>query len=453
MTQQVDIHDVIIIGGGTAGLSAALTLQDKAAAQSKTLSMTLLEAAPTTGGRTISLTRGGVTTSPGAAWFHGGGNNDFFQWLTKRYGDIPARDDHYNNSLYFQHRKPVEDHILTVWQRLAGTYETFKQSYPHADLSLMQLADMDDDPEARDIATLIARNWMALDDAAKVSADELFGDDVNTPGGKQPTGGMGAPLQKMANELLARGAQILTDTRVTHIETKDNITTVTAADGRAWHTRSVIVAVPVGVLKQQGITFDPALSAETQNYLAHVQPAYFTKIIVPLQPGYLDSQGFTPNGFVHIKGFEPDIFAHVYSAEQPVITIMGGGDAALQIEKMTTAEIDALTQRLLAEVPGLEAYKEHQTAPSYVTHWNSNPLFLGAYSAMVPGHRRQDPKAEGQIVLAGEFMVGAENPAAGPGSIMGAFHSGVLAADKVYDLLQPGKQPSPRATRDNKPAP
>lgn len=452
MAQQAEILDVLIVGTGIAGLSAALALQDKAAAQNKPLSLTVLEAAQDIGGRAISLTHGGVTTSPGAAWFHGGEDNAFFQWLAKRYGDIPARDDHYNNSLYFQHRQPVEDHILIVWQKLAATYETFKQSYPDEDLSLMQLADLDGHPEAREIATLIARNWMALEDAGKVSADELFGDDVNTPGGKQPTGGMGAPLQKMAAELTARGGKILTDARVAHVETQNDIVTVTAADGQAWRARSVVVAVPVGVLKARHISFAPALSPATLDYLDHVQPAHFTKIIVPLQPGYLDRQGFTPNGFVHIRGFEPDIFAHVYSAGQPVITVMAGGGAALQMEKMTAVEIESLTGRLLAEVPGLENYKAHQTAPAFVTRWNSDPLFLGAYSAMVPGHRRQDPKMEGRITLAGEFMVGAENPAAGPGSIMGAFHSGLLAADRIHDLLHPGNRPSPRTGTRFKPA-
>jgi hypothetical protein len=69
----------------------------------------------------------------------------------------------------------------------------------------------------------------------------------------------------------------------------------------------------------------------------------------------------------------------------------------------------------------------------HITDWTTNPNFLAAYSAMLPGLKRRNPLVIGNLVFAGETFV--QDLKKSPSQMTGAWESGRIAGKKILTKL------------------
>ncbi|MBW8882132.1 MAG: FAD-dependent oxidoreductase, partial [Asticcacaulis sp.] len=93
---------------------------------------------------------------------------------------------------------------------------------------------------------------------------------------------------------------------------------------------------------------------------------------------------------------------HVRGGGQPLIVLFTTGDAANRSEAMSEDEALAYSADILAPVEDLKGFIAHLVSPPVVTRWIANPFTRGAYSALMPGHRRHAPWWTGPVGICGD---------------------------------------------------
>ncbi len=444
---QATHSDVLIVGGGIAGMTAALRTLEQSAAEGKPVSITLLDADTALGGRAKSITHEGVTLSSGASWFHGGEDDPFFNWLTERYGAPKAMLDAVENHYSFKDRQPFDRSRDETIQSLDKAYRRFKEVYPGEDISLQDLSYLTEGVCEEEALKAIASNWMAVDSADQVSADEFFGDTGSAAGGWQPEGGMGAIAARMRRELEEAGVRIVTGCRVTSVrETADGII-ATSAQGDIYAAKHGVIALPVGVLQGGNITFTPAMPKDVAEYVDSLSIARFAKVIVPMDESFFKERGFLPNTKVSVSGFYPQSFCQAYSAGQPAIVIMAGGVNATAIESMNATALEKFVGDFFDQIPIFKGYEAYRTGAAHKTDWNTNPLYMSSYSAMKIGRQRQETMTAGKLTFCGEAFAAAADSAS---TMTGAWRSGLNAGTQIMQVLFPAAKTAPGSIPDNK---
>jgi monoamine oxidase len=435
----VDPLDVIIVGGGISGLTAAIELAQKAQAANQPLSIMIVEADAVSGGRAKSIVYQGMTLNPGANWFHGGDENPLFKWAADRYGPLGAHPDAGKNSFCLKNGQACdENYFQRNLEELEEAYRLFKSLYPQQDLSLAEIAGMTGQNEAKEIAEFLAHNWMAVDNAADVSGDEFFAEPCSAEKDtRQLIGGMGHLIDLMQQELKKYNVRIVNNCAIAKIEQSAAGVRMTDTQGHEYAAGRAIVTLPVGVLRKGAVTFAPPLSQDTKDYIDNITVAQFAKIIIPVKESFFTERNIKPDTYIEILDSSASLFCAAYSAGKPAIALIAGGKNALQIEKMSEQEITAFIEETFRQVPVLKDYQDYVTAKPHVTDWGSNPLSLGAYSALKVGQQRKDPVEEGRIVLCGEAFIGSSDPKASAGTMAGAWRSGQEAAQKIFAALFP----------------
>ncbi|HEY8962889.1 MAG TPA: oleate hydratase, partial [Alphaproteobacteria bacterium] len=202
--------DVVIVGSGIAGLTAALTLVDEAKAAGKPIpSITILEADTRLGGRAKSIQHAGRTINAGAHWMHGGEVNQFWEWAKPRYPDLKYSVDTVENI----HAVTAEgikgpEFREENFQVFADAWEKFSAENPGKDISLAELQSKHIDTEnSKAFADFMAQCWMGATGPDKISCTDYFS-DPNGPGGVQVKGGNQQIIDRMAKEALEAGVTI-----------------------------------------------------------------------------------------------------------------------------------------------------------------------------------------------------------------------------------------------------
>ena len=79
--------------------------------------------------------------------------------------------------------------------------------------------------------------------------------------------------------------------------------------------------------------------------------------------------------------------------------------------------------------PDLSGARDNLEGRFHITDWTTNPNFLAAYSAMLPGVKRRNPLVIGNLVFAGEAFV--QDLKKSPSQMTGAWESGRIAGKKI----------------------
>jgi monoamine oxidase len=194
------------------------------------------------------------------------------------------------------------------------------------------------------------------------------------------------------------------------------------------HARAVIVTASTSVLANRVIAFTPELPASMQEAFVCVPLGSDNKVFFRVAPGRMPFEGTE-----YFAGRFDSLRTASYAtrpAGQEVLTGFFGGRLARELEEQ--GELENFAREELVRIFGADFAKDLQAAVS--TAWCSDPWSSGAYSAALPGraHMRetlQQPIAE-RIFFAGEACsVGYF------GTIIGAWHSGVSAAEQALDAL------------------
>lgn len=393
------MQDVIIIGAGMAGLSAALALKDKG------LSYFLLEAAGEVGGRAITRRLpSGVAADLGPHWLHGEDNE--LGAVVKAYGLSGRKDDGDQMRVYENGRviDSGEDWLDTAvdWD-MAEAIKSGKAQ----DVAISELGR---DEESRRRLRRFGQGWNGLQAPLEPSAYEFL-TDQNEPGGLQLNGGIAALTAKMADDI-GRDA----------VRLNYRVGSVAAIPGGVrvddLEARHAIVTVSLGVLQSRAIAFDAEVQTAIDHATAGLLVSRMNKIILELEPGFFNDRGIPADLGLQLLDGIPH-YCHVRGAGQPLIVLFTTGDAASYSETLTPDQALDYARDVLSPVEQLKGFDARLASAPLVTRWIANPLTRGAYSALMPGFKRHAPWWNGPIGICGDSFDDHF-----PGSLAGAWRSG-----------------------------
>ena len=424
------MHDVIVIGGGFAGVTAARE------ATLKGRSVLLLEARERLGGRTWSDEWRGWPVEFGGAWVHWhqphtwseltraglcvevSGGAQLAGWYVgseRRSGSIEERDaiarrgwDRFVDGV---HEALPVPHDPTAALGALGRFDRLSIAERLDELTLSE--------EERDVlsAELESLAHAPLDQAGAVSVlrwHALSGYSLEltqfTGGRVTIVGGTGALLRAIAS---AAPFERLLGAPVAAVRRDDHRVAVETRDGTVFAARAVVVAVPLNALGQ--IEFTPSLPEDKQRAIALGQASRGIKIFIhargepalqnsirPAHPfGYLGTESLDGDGSQLLIGF--------------------GIDA----ERCDPADLPAVQRQLEAILPGYEALG------ATAHDWLADEHSRGTWAIHRPGwyehHHAAMRRVEGRVVFAGSDIA---NGWAGfiDGAIESGLGGGALAA-------------------------
>ena len=426
------MHDVVIVGGGFAGVTAA---RESALRGRRTV---LLEGRERLGGRTWSTDWAGTQIELGGAWVHWHQPHTFSE-LTR--AGLPVRfgrDAEHASWYVGQQRRSGT--IAERDQIARRGWDSFVEGVnealplPHAPLhALPELARFDRltiaerldqlklDDEERDVlsAELESLAHAPLDQAGAVSVlrwHALSGYSLaltqETGGRATIVGGTGALLDAIVG---AAPFEVQLSSPVAGIAARNGRVEVSTRDGRGYAARAAVVAVPLNALG--AIEFTPELPEDKRRAIALGQASRGIKVMIrargdgsmqnairPGHPfGYLATEELFDDGTQLLIGFGPDAENCDVSA---VVAVQRGVDTIL---------------------PGYEALE------ATAHDWLADEFSRGTWAIHRPGwyehYHAAMRRPEGPVLLAGSDL--ADGWA---GFIDGAIESGLRAGIRAASL-------------------
>jgi monoamine oxidase len=414
---------VVVIGGGISGLAAAKKLKEKG------FTVIVLEAQEKVGGRMRTDRSLGVAFDEGASWIHGPNGNPITNLVSQSGANTFLTSDDsvevfdtngtaYSDTVLTNAENQFESALNAV--RNAGTQtqsfqSVFNSLYPtqaNNRLWKYMLSAFLEFNTGGDISKLSSKFF---DDD-----EEYNGEDVIITNGYDKI-----------TDFLAQGLDIRLNTRVTGIDysnTKVNIT----ANGSNIEADYVIVSVPLGVLKNNAITFAPALPADKISAITKTNMGNVNKFLLVWNTAFWDTNlqyiGYTPdtkgkfNYFLNVKKFTP----------ANALMTFAFGDYATTTESMSDNDI---VNEIMLHLKSIYGNSIPNPTNLLRTKWGQNINSYGAYSYATNGTTTADFDTLAKSVNSRVFFAGEHTNREYRGTVHGAYLSGLREADKIIDLL------------------
>ncbi len=430
---------ILVVGAGIAGLAAAHRLAEAGAR------VTVLEARNRIGGRIwTDRSWDGRPVDLGAQWIVRANGNPIAQ-LAQMWQVVTTRTDWGAIKLYAseglrKHELPALREYGQLEQRLAqvlAKVRAFREARlreGQPDTSLRAgvdhvIAAMSLSAEQKSLLEYILTTDIEHEYAADLSSLSLYawdqdgwleGDEVLFPGG----------YDQIVTQL-AHGLDIRTGHVAQRVTSDRNGVTVTTNHGEA-HGSHVILTLPLGVLQQRAIEIIPELPKHTQEALDRLKMGVLNKVYLRF-PRVCWQEEVDVLGCVTRRRGEWVWFINMYKyTNAPVLLGLNAGTYARRLEALPDASVAALAMRALREhlSPGLP-----QAEAVHVTRWASDPYALGSYSYIPPGASGDDYDILAEPVHDRLFLAGEATWRQHPGTVHGAYLSGVRAAQLIKATL------------------
>ena len=440
-------YDCVVVGAGISGAAAAQALQ------SKGLRVLVVEARNRIGGRLYTeettLSNGeDFQVDLGASWIHGASRSNPLVALVKNSGRTVSTTDYDNDDTYYSDGQSVPNAELRKYEDTWDEFTSFlaKEQYQYDQDPGLQTV-VDSFIRRKKLTGLDLRAFrynlnvnIVGEYAAPISnlslwfdEDEGFdGDDVLVLGGYQGVA-----------EYLARDVDVVLQTRVTGIDySSSDYVTVNAkesGDGslKSYTAKTVIVTLPLGVLKENSVRFTPALPKVNRDAINALGFGLLNKCVLIFTRAFwgsdiefierIDKRG--KSGFEETLSLMP-------AADAPVLYGFNAATYAYTLEKKsdeeTCKEMMAALERIWENAPG---YVE-----CFVSRWASDPYSKGSYSYTTPlMEYKKAHKDVGRAVGNGMVQFAGEHTSLkNPATVHGALGSGYDASCRVLRKL--GKQ-------------
>jgi monoamine oxidase len=411
--------DVIIIGAGASGLSAAKELTDLG------LSFTVVEGSHRIGGRAYSEEIApGVWFDLGCSYLHQGETNPFVA-IADELGVVLGKDkgDLFDDSNIGLYKNGVPLNAAEREACNAYLAECFAAVTAAAgrgeDVAIVDLVDLENE-----FATILMHN---LADSCTRDIDEVSSIDL-----ANFVGGSDIPvLNGYGNLVAAWGSDVMVslNTRVERIDWSGAGVCVDTSRGTL-RGRTALCTVSTGILTAGEIQFVPGLPGWKMEAVLGLPTGTENKICLHFDQDVFgpDGRGFhnTWNDEGLAGGFEASVMGH------NTAVAFSGGRFAVWLEKQgQQAGHDYAVDRV-AEVFGNDIRK-HVTR-SIVTAWSTEPWTRGSYSCALPGQAHQRTELaralDDRLFFAGEATTVSDY-----GCCHGAYRSGIRAAQEIFQTL------------------
>ena len=414
---------VIVIGAGISGLAAAKKLKDKG------FNVIVLEAQEKIGGRIRTDRSLGIAFDEGASWIHGPKGNPITNLASQADANTYLTDDDslkvfdnngtaYSDAFLDAQYTQFENALNAV--RSIGTQsqsflEVFNSLYPTQENNRLwkyMLSAYLEFDTGGDISTLSSKYF---DD------DEAFsGKDVIITNG----------YDKIAN-LLGQGLDIRLNSRVTEVN-YTSIKSLVNVNGDSVEADYVIVSVPLGVLKNNSVSFNPTLPIDKQGAIENTKMGNVNKFLFSWNTAFWETDvqyiGYTPdtkgkfNYFMNMLKFLPTTNS---------LMTFAFGDYATVTESLSDGEI---ISEVMAQLKTIYGNSIPNPTNMLRTKWGQNINTFGAYSFAPNGTTSTDFDTMAKEISNKLFFAGEHTIRDYRGTVHGAYLSGIREADKIIAL-------------------
>ena len=423
---------VLVLGAGMAGISAARALADKG------YSVTVLEARTIAGGRIRTDTSLGAPVDLGASFIHGTKGNPLVA-LAKRYG-VATYDTDQDESLYVNATgAPMSASVITEAQReydaLFDTLLAMKdelaqdRSVGGVTATLLRRIRQQRGAAIGDMASFLVRSEIGIEFGADLNqmSLEYFDEDEAFSG---PDLLLKPGYMSLINGL-AHGLDIRYRQKVRQVTWSSSGVRVTTASG-AFDADRVVVTLPLGVLKRRDIEFSPGLPRAKKTAIAKLGMGVLDKTYFRFPTAFWQT-GNEPVGFIGNVGATtaaqiPEYYTLDQAVGMPILFGFTAGAQARQFEQLDTGTIRRATMASLRKIFGSSV---PEPVNMLQTRWSSDPYSYGAYSFIPVGAKTEYYDTLAQPIDDRVFFAGEATHRAYPGTVHGAYLSGIREANRV----------------------
>lgn len=414
----------IVIGAGASGLLSAIELLRKGH------HVTIIEGRDRTGGRIHTHAEG--FTFPvelGAEFIHG--NQELTQQILNA-AKLPTRPvtGDFVNWSKGQAIQETDDPEWNAMLEKLGTVtadETLADFLEHHfdrkryHLLYERVTDFVEGYDAADINKVSA---LALREEWRNSNDETQ---------FRVVGGYGAMIDYLERQVWQLGGTIQLARPVRTIRWQPGSLTVVSADGMEWEASRVVITVPLGVLQQKRIRFEPALADEYREAFHDIGYGSVTKYLFEFKPAFWEQvvKARRKNLAFYFSDAEVPTWWTQSPENSPLLTGWQGGPSVAQGTRDNEQELIKAVRSLSYLLGCSENAIEVNIIHYRIINWTDDPFSCGAYAYSMVGSSRarqvlNSPVSE-TLFFAGEALY--DGPAIG--TVEAALQSAKAVAAKI----------------------
>ena len=423
--------DVIVIGAGISGLAAAKKLKDYGK------DVLVLEANTRIGGR-IWTNRSWGNETPinlGAGWIHGIDSNPITE-IALQIGDNPTEQTESSECFLYDKNG----------QKL--TPEENAQFYEQGQACIESLSEDEEDEAAEDesvenkVNTYIQEQSLSntaalqlklyisnmLTDDCAANPSELSFNYYSRPHSQyQGAEPRLAEYDRITNHL-AQDLTIHTNKKITKVAYDTRGVTVSTDLNEHFSAHHCICTVPLGVLKKNTITFEPALPQTKLTAINNLDMGVLNRVILKFD------DKFWHGSFTYLASENEITSFSDYDNQQPILTAYFGGKSGKEIDAMTDEAAVAKTMLMLRALFDKEDKTIPEPTHSMVSHWGNNEFSYGSYSFVPVGASTKDFNHLAKSVNNRLFFAGEATCNQDSATTHGAYLSGIREADNIVKL-------------------
>ncbi|KAF6813328.1 flavin containing amine oxidoreductase [Colletotrichum sojae] len=230
--------------------------------------------------------------------------------------------------------------------------------------------------------------------------------------------------------------------------------TVECEDGTTFDADYVVSTIPLGVLKQNKIEFDPPLPDWKTEAITRIGYGVLNKVVLVYDQPFWDTErhifgvlrdatnrhSLNQSDYRTQRGRMFQWFNVTQTTGLPCLVALMAGDAGFDTEYHSNDALVAEATQVLRSVFGS---KVPYPVESIVTRWAADRFARGSYSSAGPDMLPEDydtmSRPIGNLFFAGEHTIGTH-----PATVHGAYLSGLRAASEVIEsILGPIDIPTP----------
>lgn len=431
--------DVIVIGGGVAGLAAANVLAGQG------VRVRLIEARGRLGGRIFSYdgAEWGAPMELGAEFIHGG-NEAFSGFLAD--AELATRSA--DGEIWLAEQGALR-RVPDFWERIAGIAAQIPaaaRGFSFADF--LATAKHGIAPEDQKLMTHFVEGFNAAPagnlSAAVLRADHAGAEDPQ----KRLAKGYGCVIEALRRRLPAEHVEVVLHADVTEVRWEPGAAIVQVrSDGEdvapLHQARAVVVTVPLGLLKAGALTFTPPVEqkaaairragwGDVVRVNLRFAPDIWRDEIVPAE---LRRDGRPAFAFLNAPGEKIPVW-WAPAPDAPVLVGWVGGPAADRVTRESGSEVVSDAVATLARIWKAEAADVRRRVVEWRWHnWRSDVFSRGAYSYAAAGAEEAARELAAPVADTLFFAGEATAEPTELGTVHGAFASGLRAADEVLAAL------------------